>query len=383
MSAPSGALPRTPGYLDQEEGLARVFAFLTEADRLKSVERANLLMDGSRRENTAEHSWHVALWAMVFGASDRVIAMLVLHDLVEIEAGDQPVYDDHDAVALALAEARAADRLFADWPEARALWDEFEAGVTPDAVMAKRMDHAQPLFQVAMARDPLPAHVAILHRMLASGRIARFHEEWPEAVAAALAALEGRAVGGDLGARLAFLAEADRLKSVLRAGRIHSGRRENSAEHSWHLALFALALAPAQGVDVGRVVRMALIHDLVEVDTGDVPIHAANGQAHHGAAQIAAEQAAADRLFGMLPDGAAFRALWEEFEAAETAESIVAKALDRAQPVWLNICAGGGTWTEYGVTWDQLQTRVAGQVKRGLPEVWAWLEGQAWGYFGP
>ncbi|MDN5569597.1 MAG: HD domain-containing protein, partial [Paracoccus sp. (in: a-proteobacteria)] len=70
--------------------------FLCEADRLKTVTRANVLMDLSRAENTAEHSWHVALYAMVFGASNRAIAMLLLHDIVEIDVGDQPIHLDHD-----------------------------------------------------------------------------------------------------------------------------------------------------------------------------------------------------------------------------------------------------------------------------------------------
>jgi putative hydrolases of HD superfamily len=92
--------------------------------------------------------------------------------------------------------------------------------------------------------------------------------------------------------QFAFLLEVDRLKSVLRASKITDGtRRENSAEHSWHVALYALILADQAepGVDVNRVIRMLLIHDLVEIDVGDVPIHAANGQAHGSGATRAAE----------------------------------------------------------------------------------------------
>ena len=81
--------------------IARQFDFLVESDRLKSVDRANVLMDLSRPENSAEHSWHVALQAMTFGASDRAIQMLLVHDLVEIDVGDQPIHLDHDAAALA------------------------------------------------------------------------------------------------------------------------------------------------------------------------------------------------------------------------------------------------------------------------------------------
>ena len=155
----SGALPRAPGYLNEEEtGTGRRFGFLCEADRLKSVERANVLMDLSRPENSAEHSWHVALYAMVFGASDRAIAMLLLHDLVEIDVGDHPIHLNHDAAALAAAEDAAARRLFGMLPggdAALALWREFEAGQSADARMAKRMDHVQPMFQVLLAPAPL------------------------------------------------------------------------------------------------------------------------------------------------------------------------------------------------------------------------------------
>ena len=90
-------------------------AFLCEADRLKSVHRASVLMDLSRPENSAEHSWHVALWAMVMGASDRAIAMILIHDLVEIDVGDVPLHSAggqaHGSDAVRAAEAAAARRI--------------------------------------------------------------------------------------------------------------------------------------------------------------------------------------------------------------------------------------------------------------------------------
>ncbi len=192
---------------------------------------------------------------------------------------------------------------------------------------------------------------------------------------------------GRLDAQFAFLMESDRLKQVLRATTLADGsRRENSGEHSWHLALYALVLADhaGPGVSIDRVVRMLLLHDLVEIDTGDVPIHSANGQAHASAATRAAEAAAADRIFGLLPAdiGTGLRALWEEFEAAETPDAVFAKALDRVQPVLHNIAAGGGTWTEYGVTFDQFEARVGHKVARGAPALWAHVRGLARGVFG-
>lgn len=189
-----------------------------------------------------------------------------------------------------------------------------------------------------------------------------------------------------LAQQLAFLDEADRLKGVLRATTVMGGARlENSGEHSWHLALYALVLADqaGPGVDIGRVIRMLLIHDLVEIDTGDVPIHSANGQAHGSAGVLAAEQAAADRIFGMLPKdiGDDLRALWEEFEAAETPDAVFAKSLDRVQPVLQNMAAGGGTWVTYGVTFAQLETRVGAKVERGAPGLWAMVREHARAFF--
>ncbi|MBK5946280.1 hydrolase [Rhodobacter veldkampii DSM 11550] len=186
-----------------------------------------------------------------------------------------------------------------------------------------------------------------------------------------------------LEAQFAFLLEADRLKQVLRGTTLADGsRRENSGEHSWHLALYAMVLADhaPQGVDIGRVLRMMILHDLVEIDAGDHPIHGS----HDPVAQAAAEAAAADRIFGMLPPDLAteFRTLWQEFEAAETADAVFAKAIDRVQPVMQNVACGGGTWAEYQVTADQLETRVGRKVAQGAPQIWAFVREKTRAYFG-
>ena len=190
-----------------------------------------------------------------------------------------------------------------------------------------------------------------------------------------------------LDAQLAFLREADKLKHVLRATPLADGsRRENSGEHSWHLALYALVLADqaGPGVNIDRVIRMLILHDLVEIDVGDVPIHSANGTAHGSAEVAAAEARAADRIFGLLPPdlGANLRALWEEFEAAETPDAVFAKALDRVQPVLMNMDAGGGSWTDYNVTFDQLESRVGHKVARGAPRLWEVVREKARSFFG-
>ncbi len=189
-----------------------------------------------------------------------------------------------------------------------------------------------------------------------------------------------------LEAQFAFLNEADRLKSVLRATTLCDGsRRENSGEHSWHLALYALVLADqaGPGVNIDRVVRMLILHDLVEIDVGDVPIHSANGAAHGSEATLAAEARAADRIFGLLPPdiGGDLRALWAEFEAAETPDAIFAKSLDRVQPVMHNIESGGGTWTEYAVTAEQLEARVGAKIARGAPRLWDYVKARSARFF--
>ena len=137
--------------------LAQQLGFLLEADRLKSVIRGSRIADGSRRENTAEHSWHLALFALVLrewavGEVDtwRVVRMLILHDLVEIECGDTPLFDSVGAATQHEREQVAADKVFGLLPsdqgrELRGLWEEFEAATTPDAKFAKALDRLQPI----------------------------------------------------------------------------------------------------------------------------------------------------------------------------------------------------------------------------------------------
>ncbi len=177
-----------------------------------------------------------------------------------------------------------------------------------------------------------------------------------------------------LDAQLAFLSEADKLKQVLRASRLHDDTRfENSAEHSWHIMLYALVLAEhaADEINIDRVLKMLLLHDIVEIDAGDNPIHGSVDVV----AQERAEQEAADRLFGLLPVDQAgmFRALWEEFEAAQTPDAVFAKSIDRIQTPVSNLANGGRSWRDYGVTLDKLDARVGVPVRRGAPGLWAWI----------
>ena len=137
--------------------LEHQIAFIVEIDRLKSVVRQNYLADGSRRENTAEHSWHVTLMAMILceHAAEpvdraRVLELLLVHDLVEIDAGDTFAYDSAGEQTKAAREQAAAERIFGLLPAAqaeqlRAAWDEYEASATPEARFALSLDRLMPM----------------------------------------------------------------------------------------------------------------------------------------------------------------------------------------------------------------------------------------------
>lgn len=137
--------------------LDRQLGFLLELDRLKAVLRETVLTDGSRRENTAEHSWHVAVLALVLAEHaeadvdvGRVMVMLLLHDVVEIDAGDTFAYDPEAHRDKEEREVAAAERLFGLLPgdqgrRLRALWDEFEAGASPEARFARALDRLHPI----------------------------------------------------------------------------------------------------------------------------------------------------------------------------------------------------------------------------------------------
>lgn len=143
--------------LGLDDATRRSLDFLTVAHGLTGVERLNRLVDGSRGETTAEHSWHLALYALVLHPRvapetdlARVLAMLLVHDVVEVDVGDTPFHDTAARAAIADAEAAAAARLFGLLPpdvgeQAHALWEEFEAAETDEARFARGLDRLQPL----------------------------------------------------------------------------------------------------------------------------------------------------------------------------------------------------------------------------------------------
>ena len=177
---------------------------------------------------------------------------------------------------------------------------------------------------------------------------------------------------GSLQKQFEFLLELDRLKSIVRQSHIVSrARRENSAEHSWHLAMFALVLAEhaAEQADVLHAMRLLLVHDIVEIDAGDAPIHSSTADKER---LRTAEKKAAKRIFGLLPEeqGQQMEALWLEFEEVSTPAARFAKALDRLQPLLHNVMTEGGTWTENAVTEKQVLERYGPTIDAGSPALW-------------
>ena len=158
--------------------------------------------------------------------------------------------------------------------------------------------------------------------------------------------------------QFAFALEADKEKNIVRQTLISDGsRRENDAEHAWHAALMAVLLHEHSNekIDLLRTVTMLLIHDIVEIDAGDT--YAYDEQAK--LSQRDRETRAADRIFGLLPDDQrdSLRAIWEEFEAGETAEAKFARTMDNLQPMTLNNATGGRVWKERGVALHQILKR--------------------------
>ena len=174
--------------------------------------------------------------------------------------------------------------------------------------------------------------------------------------------------------QIEFILEVDKLKQIQRRTLLlDRSRRENSAEHSWHIALSVLVLseyAEEDNLDLLQVIKLLLVHDLVEIDADDTYCYDEVG----GRDQKEREMKAADRIFNILPKDQAdsFRALWDEFEAGETAESRFANALDRLQPLLHNYFTRGYTWQQYGIRKEQVIARMQ-PVDKGSHLLWDYV----------
>lgn len=158
--------------------------------------------------------------------------------------------------------------------------------------------------------------------------------------------------------QLDFALEIDKEKNIFRQTHLSNhGRNENDAEHAWHMAIMAYLLREYSNepVDIGKVMLMCLIHDIVEIEAGDTYAYDEEGKK----TQALREKQAKEHLFGMLPNDQAseLMALFEEFEAYETAESKFAHSMDNLQPLMLNNSNGGSDWREHGVSATQVHGR--------------------------
>ena len=160
----------------------------------------------------------------------------------------------------------------------------------------------------------------------------------------------------DFGRRIEFLLELDELKRVIRRTWLVDGSRlENTAEHSWHLAMLVMVLAPHADpeVDPLHAMKLLLVHDIVEIDAGDTFAYDVAGHDD----KDEREQKAAERLFGLLPpsQGVEIRRLWDEYEARATPTAVFAYACDRLQPMLLNAASGGLGWKANGIQQSQVK----------------------------
>lgn len=178
----------------------------------------------------------------------------------------------------------------------------------------------------------------------------------------------------DLIKQIQFIQEIDKIKYVFRKTKlINSDRHENDAEHSWHLAMIAIVLSEYanEPVDMLKVVKMVLIHDIVEIDSGDVFMY--DTTKNHD--NFDEEFKAAKRIFGILPERQAeeFINLWVEFEEMKTMESKFARTVDRLEPLLQNTSNNGGTWAEFDVRYQKVIEKKS-IIKEGSEEIWKFAE---------
>lgn len=170
--------------------------------------------------------------------------------------------------------------------------------------------------------------------------------------------------------QVAFIHEIDKIKYIQRKTRLfNSERQENDAEHSWHLAMMTIVLAEHSNekIDVMKVMKMVLIHDIVEIDAGDIFLY--DNKVSH--TNTEAERIAAQRIFGLLPEDQAKELIeiWEEFEAGETIEAKFARSMDRFEPLLQNVSNNGGTWREYNVDYSRVY-KTQEVIGNGSMSIW-------------
>lgn len=178
----------------------------------------------------------------------------------------------------------------------------------------------------------------------------------------------------NLSKQIAFIKEIDKLKYIQRKTKLfNSNRHENDAEHSWHLAMMVMVMAEHANapIDMLKVLKMVLIHDIVEIDSGDVFFY--DTTKNHS--NTDEELLAANRIFGLLPEAQAQQLIeiWKEFEAGETDNAKFAKSMDRLAPMMQNHSNNGGTWKEFNVPYQKVYN-LKNYIQKGSITMWRYAE---------
>lgn len=195
--------------------------------------------------------------------------------------------------------------------------------------------------------------------------------DWEQAAVTLRSEPEKTAGGERLSAIAGFLIDLEKLKLVDRRAFVSDlSRRENSAEHSWHLALGLLAVARELNppIDIYKALRMALVHDVCEIDAGDTPVYGAARPDQHEAELRCVDRLAAHET-RLAPE---LRELWLEFEAQQTPESRWVKVLDRLMPFVVNLATQGKTWKEQSVSRSQV-LKISEPVRQHAPQIFEWM----------
>jgi putative hydrolases of HD superfamily len=176
--------------------------------------------------------------------------------------------------------------------------------------------------------------------------------------------------------QLDFIIEADKLKNIIRRNYISDGsKRENDAEHSWYFALTAMILSEHANneIDVQKVIKMAIIHDLVEIYAGDTFIYDEQGKE----TQKERERIASEKIFGLLPEDQKnqYIDLWNEFEDNRSNESKFARSIDRIVPVLLNLKSGGRGWMENKIDYPRVY-EISSTIAGGSSTLWHYIKEQ-------
>lgn len=175
--------------------------------------------------------------------------------------------------------------------------------------------------------------------------------------------------------QLKFIIEIDKIKEIYRHTSLFNkkGRKENDAEHSWHICMMALTLKEYSNdinIDILKVIKMLLIHDLVEIYSGDFIIYTEKEQE-----KLEKEKIGAEKIFSILPNEQKkeYLELWQEFEEKITSESKFASALDRFEPILQNHTNEGETWVEYSINYDKIISKNK-IIKEGSEILWKYIE---------